>query len=96
MLPTLVELILDVIEKQEVNGFYFGLTNDLAAAKSKLNCDDIVPLYETNGTVNAVTVENSLIKLFFNHPICSNVSDQDGGATLDEHVKYIYMAVWHG
>lgn len=91
----LEDSISDFIEKRVVGEFYIGRTNDLTAARSRHNCDKIFTLYETNSTDNAIEVEDTLIKTFFDHPKCSNVIDHGGGGASDEYINYVYIAVWY-
>lgn len=93
-LSTLVDLTLYVIEEQDVAEFCIGQTYDLSAAKAKHNCDNILPLYEANGTNNANVVEYSLEKIFNKHPCCRN-NNNGGAKRAGDGGNYVYIAVWY-
>lgn len=80
----LISVISDFIKKPEIREFYLGRTNDLISTKSRHNCDDIFPLYETNSTDNAIIVEDTLNKIFYKHRKCNNEADHGGGGASDD------------
>ncbi|MBI4823834.1 MAG: hypothetical protein HY805_06355 [Nitrospirae bacterium] len=74
--------------------FKIGRSVDLSQRKSAHGCDEIIPLYETSSSENAIEVEDGLIKHFINHQKRSNDSPHGGGGTSDGYINYTYIALW--
>lgn len=87
--------MLYLMEEKEVAEFFIGRTNNLDVEKSRLDCNEIISLYETNGFNNIVLVEDALIKTFYDHPYCRNEIKNGNGEKQDKNANYVYLAVWH-
>jgi hypothetical protein len=95
VLDDLEQIILEAIERDEISQFYIGRSIDLDATQERHGSDEIIALYESESADNAVEVEDSLLKTFYNHPKCENESDHDDGSIFQEFVSYVYAAIWH-
>jgi hypothetical protein len=94
VLDDLEQVILEAIEQDEISQFYIGRSIDLEATQERHGSDEIIPLYESESADDAVEVEDSLLKTFYNHPKCENENDHDDGSIFLEFVIYVYAAIW--
>ena len=95
ILEDLEQIILEAIERDEISQFYIGRSVDLDATQERHGSDEIVPLYEPESADNAIDVEDSLLKTFYNHPKCENESEHGDAAISKEFVSYVYLAIWY-
>ncbi len=95
VLPELAKWISAIVNDNSVKEFYIGRTVDLDKRQSDHGCHKIKPIYKTDSTNNAITIEDDLIKRFYNSLKCSNESDHGGGGTSEEYVNYVYVALWY-
>jgi hypothetical protein len=89
------QAIFEAIERDDLSQFYIGRTSSLDATQERHGSDEIIPLYEPEGPENAIEVEASLLRTFFNHPKCENESDHGDGSISREYVNFVYLAVWY-
>lgn len=95
VLDDLEQILLEAIERDEIVLFYIGRSADLDATQENHGSDEIIPLYEAESADNAIEVEDSLLRTFYNHPKCENEREHgDGGISL-EFVSYVYVAIWY-
>ncbi|MCX6163884.1 MAG: hypothetical protein NTU73_03315 [Ignavibacteriae bacterium] len=95
IVPNLINMISEAIKDIGIKKFYIGRTNDLSQRKSKHGCNNIIAVYQTDGSENAMIVEQDLLNEFFLHEKCNNDSPHCGGSTSDEDVNYVYIALWY-
>lgn len=95
VLPKLESTIQNIVERDEIEEFYIGRTDDLVATKSRHGCDEIIPLYETSTATKAIIVEDELTKNFYEDDKCSNDSSGGGGGASDLNYNYVYLATWY-
>ncbi|MGB6648158.1 MAG: hypothetical protein WBG01_06435 [Bacteroidota bacterium] len=95
VLEDLEQIVLEAIERDEIVLFYIGRSVDLDATQENHGSDEIIPLYETESADNAIEVEDSLLKAFYNHPKCENESAHGEGGISLEAVSYVYAAIWY-
>ena len=95
VLDDLEQFILEAIERDEIFQFYIGRSVDLDTTQERHGSDEIIPLYEPESTDNAIEVEDSLLKTFYNHPKCENESEYSDGGISRELVGYVYLAIWY-
>jgi hypothetical protein len=95
VMPRLRQRVSGYIANQKVKEFYIGRTNDAVATKSRHGAQEVVSLYETESVDNAIVVEDSLIKSFYEHAKCSNDNDHSGGGASDGWTNYVYLALWY-
>jgi hypothetical protein len=81
--PDLIKMISEGIKDKEIKEFYIGRTNNLNQRKSKHSCDNIVAIYQTEGSENAMVVEQDLLNEFYEHEKCNNDSPNCGGGTAN-------------
>jgi hypothetical protein len=94
IIPVLIREVSSLVRLPEIEEFYIGRTDNLAASKSRHGSHDIIGLYETDSADNAMDVEDALIKAFYAHPKCSNEMDHSGGGATDYFVNCVYIAIW--
>ena len=95
VIDDLEQIILEAIEQDEIVQFYIGRSVDLEPAQEHLGSDEIISLYEPESADDAIEVEDSLLKTFYNHPKCENESEHgDRGISL-EFMNYVYLAIWY-
>lgn len=94
VIEILESVILDIVQTPKVVEFYIGRTDNIPATKSRHNCEEIYPLYETDSADHAIEVEDALIKGFFSHSKCCNDVDHGGGGASDYYLNYVYIALW--
>jgi hypothetical protein len=94
VLDDLEQTIIEAIERDEISQVYIGRSIDLEATQERHGSDEIIPLYESESAENAVEVEDSLLKTFYNHPKCENESDHGDGSIFLEFAIYVYAAIW--
>jgi len=94
VLDDLEQMILEAIERDEISLFYIGRSADLDTTQERHGSDEIIPLYESESADNAMKVEDSLLKTFYNHPKCENESEHGSGGIVLENVSYVYAAIW--
>jgi hypothetical protein len=95
VLDNLEQIILEAIERDEILEFYIGRSVDLDASQEHHGSDEIIPLYEPESAENAIEVEESLLKTFYNHPKCENESEHGDGGIPPEFVTCVYLAIWY-
>ena len=95
VLDDLEQIILEAIERDEIVQFYIGRSVDLDATQEHHGSDEIIPLYKPESADNAIEVEDSLLKTFYNHPKCENESEHGDGGTSLEFVSCVYLAIWY-
>jgi hypothetical protein len=95
VIDDLEQIILEAIERDEIGQFYIGRSVDLAATQEHHGSDEIIPLYAPESADNAIEVEDSLLKTFYNHPKCENESEHGDGGISPEFVSYVYLAIWY-
>ena len=95
VLDDLEQIISEAIERDEISQFYIGCSVDLDATQERHGSDEIIPLYEAESADNAIEVEDSLLKTFYNHPKCENESEHGDGSITQEFVSYVYLAIWY-
>jgi hypothetical protein len=94
VIPVLLREVTDFVEESEIEWFYIGRTDNLAATQSRHGCHDILDLYQTDSVENAMDVEDALIKAFHNHPKSTNDAKHSGGGTQEYYINYVYVAIW--
>ena len=95
VLDDLEQIILEAIERDEIVQFYIGRSVDLDATQEHHGSDEIIPLYEPESADDAIEVEDSLLKTFYNHPKCENESEHGDRAISPEFVSCVYLAIWY-
>jgi len=95
VLDDLEQIILEAIERDEISQFYIGRSVDLDATQERHGSDEIIPLYEPENDDNAIEVEDSLLKTFYNHPKCENEIEHGDGGISKEFVSCVYVAIWY-
>jgi hypothetical protein len=95
VLDDLEQIILEAIERDEISQFYIGRSVDLDTTQERHGSDEIIPLYESESADNAIEVEDSLLKTFYNHPKCENESGHGDGGIFLGNVSYVYAAIWY-
>ena len=95
VIDDLEQVILEAIERDEIVQFYIGRSVDLDTTQGRHGSDQIIPLYQSESADDAIEVEDSLLKTFYNHPKCENESEHVDGGILLENVSYVYIAVWY-
>ena len=91
----LAEYISEVVDAEKVDQFYIGRTTDIPSTINRHDPEDMIKLYETESTDNAIEVEDTLIKAFYNHPKCDNDNPHGGGGVSIEFVSNVYLALWY-
>ena len=95
VLDDLEQIILEAIERDDISQFYIGRSADLNAAQELHGSDEIIPLYQPESADDAIEVEESLLKTFYNHPKCENESEHGDAGIVLEFVSYVYAAIWY-
>jgi hypothetical protein len=95
ILDDLEQIISEAIERDEISQFYIGRSTDLDATQERHGSDEIIPLYEAESADNAIEVEDSLLRTFYNHPKCENESGHGDAGILQEFASYVYVAIWY-
>jgi hypothetical protein len=95
VLDDLEQMILEAIEGDEISQFYIGRSVDMDAAQERHGSDEIIPLYQSESADDAMEVEDSLLKTFYNHPKCENESNHGDRTIFQEPVSYVYAAIWY-
>jgi hypothetical protein len=95
VLDDLEQIISEAIERDEISQFYIGRSADLDTTQERHSSDEIIPLYETESADNAIEVEDSLLRTFYNQSKCENESEQGDGGLFQEYVSYVYLAIWY-
>lgn len=85
----------ELIEQSRVKSFYLGHANDLTLTQSKLDCDEILLLYETNNLDHAVQVREILMDTYSGHEKRSKGIHPARDVISEDYVCYVYIALWH-
>jgi hypothetical protein len=95
VMGALETLTAELVEESRVKSFYLGHTNDVTLTRSKLDCDDIVLLYETNNLDHAVQVREMLMDTYAGHEKQSKNIHSARDMISEDYVCYVYIALWH-
>ena len=95
VLDDLEQVILEAIEREEISQFYIGRSVDLDTTQERHGSDEIIALYEPESAENAIEVEGSLLKTFYNHPKCENEREQGDADIPVEFPGCVYLAIWY-
>jgi hypothetical protein len=95
VIDDLEQIILEAIERDEIALFYIGCSLDLAATQEHHGADEIITLYQPESADDAIEVEDSLLKTFYNHPKCEDESDHGDRGISREFVSCVYLAIWY-
>jgi hypothetical protein len=95
VLDDLEQIILEAIERDAISQFYIGRSVDMDATQERHGSDEIIPLYEPESGEDAIEVEDSLLKTFYNHPKCENESEHGDPDISLGFVSCVYLAIWY-
>ncbi len=95
VIDDLEQIILEAIEQDDIVLFYIGRSVDLDATQEHHGSDEIISLYKPESADDAVEVEDSLLKTFYNHPKCENESEHGDRGISPEFVSCVYLAIWY-
>lgn len=95
ILPKLAQLVSNLIQDSQVESFYIGRTDNPVGRCSAHGADLLVPIYRTDSPDYALQVEDTVIKIFLEHPKCENDAPHSGGSVSTEFSDYVYVALWY-
>jgi hypothetical protein len=89
-----VDAVKDIVEDRYVTKFFIGRTNDTERKRSELGADDVVPVYKTIDSDNAIDIVGALLDVLREDPRCDNDVENGSDEDSSEGVQYVYIAVW--
>jgi hypothetical protein len=94
VVPNVIEAVEDIVEDRYLKKFSIGRTGDTEARRSELGADDIVPVYRTSDSDNAVYVEEALLEVFRGNAGYAVEVNNGSSYGPPEGEQYVYIAVW--
>lgn len=92
VLPTLVEIVEHLAADPSVRCFHIGRSVNTAQACSRKRCRDWIEIYRTRGHANAMIVEDTLLKIFSEHPkLRPGATDSRGGVARERVTNFVYV-----
>ena len=95
-IPRLLGYILELVQKDGIVAFCIRQTREYSALRAEHDCDEAVLLYESADGDTGVLVNDSLIKAFYDHPLCKNDILETLGEENRKDGKSVYLAIWYG
>jgi hypothetical protein len=94
VVPNVIVSVEDIVEDRYLKKFSIGITGNTESRRSELGADDVVPVYKTSNTDDAVNVEEALLDVFRKNPGYSIEVDDGSIGVPSEREQYVYIAVW--
>lgn len=94
VISDVVEAAEDIVEDRYMKKFSIGRTSNIESKRSELGADDVVPVYTTENSDNAIDVEETLIDIFHLDPSYAVEVDNGSSSGLSEGIQFVYIAVW--
>jgi hypothetical protein len=89
----LIKIVAELIERPQLRSFAFGRAADLAAARTRLDCNDLFVLYASEDERQTGQVEECLDQAFIRHARFDHRQKQTDLQTAGV-ARYVFVALW--